>query len=53
MFPAPLIDRYTLREEKMFQWLRDSANFDVSGNANDLSMIALLVSAIVLAAVAV
>jgi hypothetical protein len=34
----------------MFQWLRNSANFDVNGNINDLSLIALLVSAITVAA---
>ncbi len=34
----------------MFQWLRESANFDISSNINDLSLIALLLSAITFAA---
>ncbi len=49
MFTAPPMT-CTPREGKMFQWLRNSANFDVNGNINDLSLIALLVSAITVAA---
>ena len=52
MFTPPF-DPDTPREEKMFQWLRDTANFDVGSNVNDLSLIALLVSAITVAALTV
>ncbi len=47
--PHPF-DRFIPREDKMFQWLRESANFDISSNINDLSLIALLLSAITFAA---
>lgn len=49
--PLTPFEYFTPREVKMFQWLRDSANFDIGNNINDLSLIALLLSAIIVAAV--